>query len=69
MQNQALLCVYRKKQLLVSLALSAAARVTAGPDSSTDAYIESQGVEPAKEKRGTRRVGVLCKELPPNLGE
>jgi hypothetical protein len=52
----------------VSLALSAAARMTTGPDSSADACIASQGVEPAKERRGTRRVGVLLKELPRNFG-
>jgi hypothetical protein len=37
----------RKTRLLVNSALSAAARMAAGPDSSTDACIASQGVEPA----------------------
>jgi hypothetical protein len=41
----ALLCGYRKTWLLVNLALSAVARMTAGPHSSADACIASQGVE------------------------
>jgi hypothetical protein len=46
----------RKTRLLVDLTLSAAAKGTAGPDSSADACIASHGVEPANERRGTRRV-------------
>jgi hypothetical protein len=42
----------------MNLALSAAARMTVGSDSSADACIASQGVKPDKERRGTRRVGV-----------
>jgi hypothetical protein len=46
----------RKTRLFVDLTLSAAAKGTAGPDSSADACIASHGVESANERRGTRRV-------------